>query len=109
MSLKLTQWARSAVTGALLFYARFVPYHRGKQRLTEWLVHAFGVSLSGERLARRGGLHWALDPADYVCRDVFWCGAKDATQLEAVLRSLDSTRATLEQQLQRVSQARAGH
>ncbi len=90
MNLKLTQSAQSAVTGALLFYARFVPYHRGKQRLTEWLVHAFGVSLSGERLARRGGLHWALDPADYVCRDVFWCGAKDAAQLEPVLRIMRS-------------------
>ena len=33
----------------------------------------------------------------------------ELAQLEAVRRSLDSARATLEQQLQRVSQARAGH
>ena len=33
----------------------------------------------------------------------------ELAQLEAVRRSLDSARTTLEQQLQRVSQARAGH
>jgi FkbM family methyltransferase len=72
----------------LEFYARYIPFHRGKQRLTEYLTDYFQISLSGERVVRRAGLWWALDPADYMCRDLFWCGAKDVAQLRVVRRHL---------------------
>ena len=48
-----------------------------------------------------------------ILRQRLWlqdnAASADLAQLDAVRRSLDSARASLEQQLQRVSQARAGH
>lgn len=48
-----------------------------------------------------------------ILRQRLWlqenAASADLAQLEAVRRSLDSARVSLEQQLQRVSQARAGH
>jgi len=48
-----------------------------------------------------------------ILRQRLWlqenAGTADLAQLDAVRRSLDNARASLEQQLQRVSQARAGH
>lgn len=72
---------------ALLLYAA-LPFHRGKQRLMEHAVALLGVSLPGERVVRRRGLWWALDPADYVCRDLFWAGAKDNAQMRAILEAM---------------------
>ena len=73
----------SLIATALQLYARYVPFHRGKQWLAEHLIERLGVSLSGERIVRRQGLWWSLDPADYVCRDLFWCGAKDVAEIRA--------------------------
>jgi FkbM family methyltransferase len=75
---------RSLTAQALQLYAQYVPFHRGKQRLVEHLTARLGLSLSGERVVKRQGLWWSLDPADYVCQDLFWCGAKDVAQLRAV-------------------------
>lgn len=48
-----------------------------------------------------------------ILRQRLWlqenAGAAELAQLDAVRRSLDEARASLEQQLQRVSQARVGH
>jgi hypothetical protein len=48
-----------------------------------------------------------------ILRQRLWlqdnAASADLAQLEAVRRSLDGARASLEQQLQRVTQARAGH
>ena len=48
-----------------------------------------------------------------ILRQRLWlqdnAASADLAQLDAVRRSLDSARASLEHQLQRVSQARAGH
>ncbi len=75
---------------ALLFYADAVPWHRGKQRLMEYLRHWLRVSLEGEHVVRRAGLWWSLDPSDYVCQDLFWAGAKDVAQLRALLHAMPS-------------------
>ena len=48
-----------------------------------------------------------------ILRQRLWlqdnAGSADLAQLDAVRRTLESARTSLEQQLQRVSQARAGH
>jgi FkbM family methyltransferase len=51
----------------------------------EHLTAMGGVRLSGEIVERRKGLWWSLDPSDYVCRDLFWAGAKDAAQVNLIL------------------------
>lgn len=39
-------------------------------------------------IVRRNGFIWQLDPGDYVCRDVYWFGAKDRHELGVILRNL---------------------
>jgi FkbM family methyltransferase len=77
-----------AVQTALLWYARNVPHHRGKQRLSDYLRRIFKVSLQGEYVERRGGLTWAMDPGDYTQEDVFWSGAKDRAEIGELLRNM---------------------
>jgi len=66
---------------ALLWYARRVPPHRGKWWVVRQLLPLASVSPGGETVERRGGLLWSLDPSDYVCGDVFWCGEKDPWEI----------------------------
>lgn len=68
----------------LEWWARAVPFHRGKQRLAEHLVDWFSLAEAGERVVWRQGAQWSLDPTDYVCRDLFWAGAKDVAQMRAL-------------------------
>jgi tRNA G37 N-methylase Trm5 len=79
---------RAIVQAALLWYARNLPYHRGKQRFSQWLRGRFHVSLEGEYVERRTDLWWALDPGDYIQQDVFWASAKDSADIRAALRSM---------------------
>ena len=79
---------RAAAQLVLLWYARNVPYHRGKQRLSQWLREVFKVSLEGEYVERRGGLWWAMNPGDYIHQDLFWSSAKDAAEIRESLRSM---------------------
>lgn len=78
------------VRRALLWWARAVPFHRGKQRLAETLVSRLALADHGERVVRRQGARWSLDPADYVCRDLYWAGAKDVAQLRALRQHVPS-------------------
>jgi len=75
-------------TRVLLWYARHVPHHKGKQRLSDYLRGVFGVELEGETVERRGGFWWCLDPGDYICQDVYWSGAKDRAEIREALRSM---------------------
>ena len=79
---------RSAARALLLWYARHLPYHRGKERFSGWLRDVFQVSLKGEFVERREGLWWALDAEDYVQADLFWASAKDAVEIREVLRCM---------------------
>jgi FkbM family methyltransferase len=79
---------RSTVQAILLWYARNVPYHRGKQRLSQWVRKIFEVSLEGEYIERRGGLWWAMNPGDYIQQDLFWSSAKDAAEIREALRCM---------------------
>jgi FkbM family methyltransferase len=76
------------VTGILLWYARHVPYHRGKTRLSRYLRAAFGVHLNGEVVERRDGLWWSLDRGDYICQDLYWSSANDRAELREALRAM---------------------
>jgi len=75
-------------TVVLLWYARRVPYHRGKTRLSRHLRGIFGVALQGETVERRDGLWWCLDRADYICQDLYWSSANDRAELQYALRSM---------------------
>jgi len=75
-------------TGLLLAYARHVPYHRGKTRLSRRLRGIFGVELQGETVERRDGLWWCLDRGDYICQDLYWSSANDRAELSWALRSM---------------------
>jgi FkbM family methyltransferase len=77
-----------AATAMLLWYARNLPYHRGKQRISERLRRIFEVQLEGEYIERRGGLLWSLNPGDYVQQDLFWSGAKDCAEIREALRHM---------------------
>jgi tRNA G37 N-methylase Trm5 len=79
---------RAAAQAILLWYARNVPYHRGKQRLSGRLRKIFQVSLEGEYVERRAGLWWAIDPGDYIQQDLFWSSAKDAAEVREALDSM---------------------
>ena len=79
---------RAAAQALLLWYARNVPYHRGKQRLSQRLRRIFQVSLEGEYVERRGGLWWSIDPGDYVQQDLFWSSAKDAAEIREAVRAM---------------------
>lgn len=70
----------------LLWYARHVPFHRGKQRLTEALRRLFNISLEGEFIEQREGLTWALDARDESSQDLFWASAKDRAELNEILK-----------------------
>jgi FkbM family methyltransferase len=78
----------AAAASMLLWYARKLPYHRGKQRLSQRLRDIFGVSLEGEYIERRGGFTWSLNPGDSVQQDLFWCGAKDRAELREARRNM---------------------
>lgn len=73
-------------TPLLLWYARHVPYHRGKTRLARALRHLFGVELAGEIVERRDGLVWSLDRSDYMSQDLYWSSANDRAELRHALR-----------------------
>jgi FkbM family methyltransferase len=75
-------------TQALLWYARHIPYHRGKTRLSGYLRAAFGVHLDGETVERRDGLWWCFDRADYMCQDLYWSGSNDRAELREALRAM---------------------
>jgi len=77
---------RAAAKAILLWYARNVPYHRGKQRLSQRVRKIFDVSLDGEYIERRGGLWWAINPGDYIQQDLFWSSAKDVAEIREALR-----------------------
>ncbi len=72
----------------LLWYARHLPYHRGKQRLSERLRRIFRISLAGEYVERRGGLWWAIDAGDEAQEDLFWSSAKDVADIREALLSM---------------------
>jgi FkbM family methyltransferase len=75
-------------TDLLLWYARHVPYHRGKTRLSGYLRSVFGVALQGETVERRDGLWWCLDRGDYMCQDLYWSSANDRAEIRHALRSM---------------------
>ena len=79
---------RHLVTRALLWYARRVPYHRGKTRLSSYLRTAFGVQLDGESVELRDGLLWSLDRGDYMSQDLYWSGANDRAELRHALKAM---------------------
>ena len=70
----------------LLFYGSRVPYHRGKGSIVERLSGLFNVDQEFD--IERNGLHWRLNPADYVQMDVFWLGRKDYYDLYHLERML---------------------
>lgn len=78
--------SRRLTTSLLLWYARHVPYHRGKTRLSRYLRDLFGVELTGETVERRDGLWWSLDRGDYMSQDLYWSGANDRAELRHALR-----------------------
>lgn len=78
--------SRRLATHALLWYARRIPYHRGKTRLSRYLREIFGVELIGETVERRDGLWWSLDRGDYISQDLYWSGANDRAELRHALR-----------------------
>jgi FkbM family methyltransferase len=78
--------SRQLATQLLLWYARHVPYHRGKTRLSRYLRDTFGVELEGETVERRDGLWWSLDRGDYMSQDLYWSGANDRAELRHALR-----------------------
>ena len=61
----------------LLFYGIRFPYHRGKGWLHGRLLKLFNIHVDEEFDVVREGLHWRLNPADFVQADVFWLGRKD--------------------------------
>jgi FkbM family methyltransferase len=72
-------------TEMLLWYARHLPYHRGKTRLSGYLRRAFGVELHGEVVERRDGLCWCLDRWDSTCQDLYWSSATDRAEIRHAL------------------------
>jgi FkbM family methyltransferase len=79
---------RRAIQSILLWYARHVPYHPYKQQISKRLRQIFHISLTGEWVETRGGLRWAMDAGDYTQQDLFWSGAKDATEIHEALRHM---------------------
>lgn len=79
---------RRVATHLLLWYARHLPYHRGKTRLSRHLRRVFGVHVEGEAVERRDGLWWSLDRGDYMSQDLYWSGANDRAELRHALRVL---------------------
>lgn len=75
-------------TDLLLWYARHIPYHKGKTRLSDCLRRLFGVQLHGEVIERREGLWWCLDRGDYICQDLYWSGANDRAEIRHALRAI---------------------
>lgn len=86
--MKMNSEISRVATNVLLWYARRVPYHRGKQRLSDYLRELFGVRLEGEVVEQRGGLWWALDRGDYICQDLYWASAKDMAEIRQALGAL---------------------
>jgi FkbM family methyltransferase len=80
--------ASRVATSVLLWYARHVPYHKGKTRLSAHLRRVFGVALQGETVERRDGLWWCLDRGDYICQDLYWSSANDRAEMRHALRSI---------------------
>ena len=83
-----TSLASRLATDLLLWYARHVPYHRGKTRLSRYLRGVFGVQLQGETVERRDGRWWCLDRGDYICQDLYWSSANDRAEIRQALRSI---------------------
>lgn len=54
----------------------------------ERVVQRYFCKDSQPCIVRRNGFIWELDPGDYVCRDVYWFGAKDRHELGVILRNL---------------------
>jgi len=75
-------------TCLLLWYARYVPYHRGKTRLSGYLRGIFGIELQDEVVERREGLWWCLDRGDYISQDLYWSSANDRAEVRHALRSI---------------------
>jgi FkbM family methyltransferase len=75
-------------TEVLLWYARHVPYHRGKTRISRYLRGMFGVEVRGNTVERREGLWWCLDREDYICQDLYWSSANDRAEMRHALRSM---------------------
>jgi hypothetical protein len=75
-------------TTVLHWYARHVPYHRGKTRISRYLRTAFGVRLDGESVERRDGLMWCFDRTDYMSQDLYWSGSYDRAELRQALRAM---------------------
>lgn len=55
--------------------------HRGKWRIISWIRRVFHISLNEDRIVRRAGLLWKLNPANYVESDLFWFGRMDTWEL----------------------------
>jgi FkbM family methyltransferase len=80
--------ASRLVTALMLWYARHVPYHRGKTRASGWLRRRFGVAIEGVVVERREGLQWCFDRGDDMCQDLYWSGAQDRAEIAEALRAL---------------------
>jgi FkbM family methyltransferase len=68
---------QSSLFRLLLLYGSRTPYHRGKGWLHHRLLRFFNIHVDEEFDVVREGLHWRLNPADFVHEDLFWLGRKD--------------------------------
>lgn len=72
----------------LEFYGSALPNHRGKWWVHRRLRQLFHIHTSGARGVTRMGLHWNLDPSDYVQEELFWLGSKDRWEIHHILHLL---------------------
>src|SRR5262249_14747784 len=67
---------RSALARLLEFYGTRL-HHRGQGRIHMMLRRILKPDLNADFDVTRGGLHWRLNPSDFVQADLFWFGRKD--------------------------------
>lgn len=68
---------KSLTFNLIHFYGCRVPYHRGKGRLIHRMLKILDFHVNKEFDLTYGGLHWRLNPADFMQAELFWMGRTD--------------------------------
>lgn len=69
------------------FYSRAIN-HPGKWWVVAQFLKICNPVAPGTYQVRRQGLHWQLDPSDFVHTDLFWFGSKDIWDLFHIMNNL---------------------
>ena len=80
---------QSLLFKVMRYYGVEFPNHPGKARLHKYLREKFNLNdIDQEFIVSRGGLRWALNPADGMQRSFFWLGFLDYWDVYHVTRIL---------------------